>query len=726
MNLGTLYVKLNADSQALVKGMAKASEAVEKFAKETKKLANDVAGVAGAMLALGGAAVKMASTVDTKAARSVEQLQGSLALVAVQIYDVLAPAVDALTRRFKQLADWIANIDPETKKQIATWAIWIAQLAVAAKVIGTVSGLVSGVSGAFSSLFKVIASVGAGPILAIIGTLAAVIAAVIFLHRAWRKNWGGIQEITKGVFENLGKAVAWLGDLFSSLWGSIVDGAQAAVLSFLNIVDAAQQLTGVKLVDTSALREGFAGLFKDLKTGSFFANALTFAKETATEVGDAVTEEIAIIRDEITAALGIGGGGGSNTGARAPQKAATKLVAEQKIDWKGNEDELEKKASKLATDLNDASRKMWDERSAFEEKAFADYKEARDAANKAYWAQVDNEKAIDDERKNIAEQSRSKLKATMGIILDGTGALGETIKAISAGAQSGGVWGAIIAAIMQVFQRMESFQSLLKIFEQGLVRLGEFLEPLFGPIFKIVEQLTVVGTEILAPVFKALQPLFEMIAKAAQKLVPILSILGTIFDALAPVIEAVIAIGDMFNILEPVLDLIGGVVKVIATVILGFLVFLNEIAAAFGDEKARAEADRLKAKIDKMWAPNADALAQAEADAATSAWHNAAAQQAAADSASDVAESLSNVPSGYKLALSRFNADNGEGAYRGLMGSGASPGGGSTTNNTTVIQGDVIVNTEDGLTAAQIAEQARKERARERAQRGGNPADPRD
>lgn len=745
-NLGTLYVRLNADSKAFVKGMASASEKLEKFAKETKKLANEVAGVSGTLLALGGAAVKLAADVDSRAAASMQRLTKSTQLLAVQVSDILAPAVESLSSTFRRAADWVASLDPETKKQIASWAIFVAQLAVAAKVLATVASLVDGVAGAFGALFKAIAAVGVGPILGIVAALAAVAAIVVVVHRAWRKNWGGIQEVTQEALSNIGKAVEWLADAFRSMWKFVLRGAENAVAALLGVVDAIQRVTGKQLVDTDALREGFSGLFKDLQSGQFFVGALQFTKSVASDVASTVAEEVAIIKAEIMGALG--GAGGRPGAARQPSMPGKALVKEQKIDWRADAAEAEAAAAKLATELNDASRELWDERAAFETKAFEDYKAARDAANEAYWKDVEQQVSNSKESQEVAQKQRDKVKATLGIVLDGMGALGTTVNAIMQGMQSGGVWGALIAAIMEVFKRMESFQQMLRIFEYGLQRLGQMLEPLLGPIFKLIGDATAMGTEILVPLFEALQPLFEAIASALKDTLPFLVLLGFLFKAFAPIIKAIATIlGSVLKVLQPVLKFLFEIAKVVLLVILtiinaiieiwnGLIDAIAEIVKAVvdvftaGQGGAAVAADIRKAKAQDLRGDIAELQqltwdqAQATVENTGATWDAAAANTEAAKSARDVAESLTNVPSGYKVALARYDAAQAESAYAQVVsGGGAAAGGGSST--TTVINGDVNVNS-DAEDTETLIEDIRKERARERAQRNGNPADPRD
>jgi hypothetical protein len=165
--------------------------------------------------------------------------------------------------------------------------------------------------------------------------------------------------------------------------------------------------------------------------------------------------------------------------------------------------------------------------------------------------------------------------------------------------------------------------------------------------------------------------------------------------------------------------LIGGVIKVIATVILGFVIAMNEIAAFFGDEKARAEADRLSGVVNSMWSPDKKTRDEADNNAAAATLRNASAQDAAAVAATKVAEAFTNVPTGYKLALARFNAT-GEGENAYAAAAAASFGGGGGGNGGIVVYGDLNVSSTGATTAEELAAAAKKATTRQRAQNRGN------
>lgn len=716
LKIGSLFVSLSADSSGLTKGLEAGLKAVDKFAKETKKLANDVAQTSGVMLALGAAAMKLAASVDAGAARSMKGLEDSTKLLAVQVADVLRPAVDSLASSFRAAADWFAGLSDETKANISQWAIWVAGIAVAAKALATVSGLVSGLAGAMQSLVGVIGSIGFGPLIA---GLTAVLTLVIVVHRAWRKNWGDIQGITESVFSAIGDAVKWLGGLFGKLWDFIVDGAAKAIDGLLNVVDAIQGLTGKKLIDTGGLREGFKGMFGDLKSGDFFKEGLKFAKSVASEAADAAIEELGIIRKEITDALGLGDV--KKGKARQPEKPFDPGEWDVK-EVGGYETSATKRvqnANQFMADHAPIAPPPKTDLFGHLTKAFRDLVPAGE--NLAAFAQ------------NFASQAMSAL-----------GTAGASIQNILSGFMQGGPIAGLMTIGLELVTRMSTFQDLLGMLERAFGRIAEFLDMAIGTIFTTIGDLLAVVIESLRPLFESLGPLFDAIAAPLKGIAPVLALLGFLFQGIAPILTSLgLVLGALMKALEPVLKILFEIVKVVMIVILAFMQaiiaiwntiidviagivqgILTAITLGAGWKWAKDVADGIRAaKADTQGLTDAqNGLTNATYDSMDATAKKTAAEWRATDSvtemgaaARDVVQSFSNLPSGYKIAYAQFGSDMGLNfSANNMMQNNRSGGGGDIT-----INGDVNINSSgDGEdTLAEMRKAARKEAA----QRRGNP-----
>lgn len=696
LRLGSLYVSLRADTGAFAKGMAGAMKDLEKFSNAAKKASAEVAKVSAVMAGIGVAALRMASSVDGPTKTAMAGLEGSTRLLAVQVADMLLPAVRELTAMFKTAAGVVAGLDPELKKQISSFAVMAVQVAVAAKAFSLFSGVAANVFGVLRAGFAMVAAVGMGPLLGIAAGVGIVIGAVLLLHRAWRKNWGGIQEATSEVLEWLRSAFGQLATFFGKVWDFLVAGAADFVEGLLSVVDVMQQVTGKTLIDTNGMREGFSGLWGDLKSGSFFSKAFTFGKSIGEQLVDGIKEEWAAIKGELgfDKLFKPGAPIASGRGMGEPTEQVGSMEAEAaKAEGAMKAIAVSFLASEISANESEMAAKRQAEAARAAAAAAAKMKQDADAA---------------------AKRVAATFKTVAGSVTGALGEVGNLINTAMSAAASGGPWAALIAMIMEVVKRTASALEFVGTAMNFVEQLSTMIEPLVKPIFDVFTTILGMLSNALGPIIEALKPFADSFVSSIENLLPIFAALGPLLQSLAPILDAVgTFVNNFTKALKPVFDLIGGIIKVIASVIFGFLIFLNEIAASLGDTKARAEADKLKGQLDAMWAPGATELAIAEGEAAGAAMRNAGAQDEAAKSAKKAAENLSNVPSGFNLANARYQSD------MGITSSNAYGGGGGG-GDTTVINGDVNV-TSDADTVKDVAADAARQRRRRQAQRSGSP-----
>jgi phage-related protein len=668
MSLGTLYVKLNSDAKEFASGFAKAATAVKEFSSKVKEVAEPMAGAAAAVTAMAGASVALAASVDSRAARSLKGLTDSTTLLAVQVSDVLEPAVRRLADVFRSAAGWVAGLDPELKRQIATWALWVVGIGTAAKTVAILADVLASLAGIAAGVATGLAAVGIGPIAAV----AALLGVVVLLHRAWRTNLGGIQDATR-------EFALWMTDVFTSLatslrgvFSDILDGTFALIDSVLQALQMTEKISGRKLFGGGTnvdVLQALRSQWKDTMQGGggITAKALEFAKNVATSTGQTFTEELKIIKDEVMGALGLGGKGLASKTPRAPGKDSGLIDMGALYDKEIQilEDEM-KRVDRYAT--------LWNEVQNAED---ARLKEQLDDLSRLHDAE---RQANEDARRAISE--RKKMFAQQ--VLGGLGALGQTISSIAEGAKAGGIWGAIAAAFLEVAKRMDGFQRLMGFFELGLKRLGEFLGPILGWIFDFIATQTAVGTEMIGKIISAIAPIFEGISELVNSTGPILGLISKLVELLAPILNALAkGIGAILKALGPVIKVIWEVVKYIVVALGGVLgaviqvinwveQFIGWLLDLFGNKKAAAEMRANMTDMDAYWKSLSDLAnstwdQQAATDAATTgAWDAAAANTALAASTAAVTEQLLNVPAGYKIAYARYSA---------MFAAGEGPGG---------------------------------------------------
>jgi phage-related protein len=944
--------------------MDAALKAVDKFGKEAKKLGEDASKVAGSLAVLGGAAVKLASTVDGPAKAAMTGLEESTKLLAVQVADVLQPAVKELTEMFHRGAQAVAVLNPETKKQIADFAVLAVQAAAAGKALGVLGTALStvantgqgslrmvvsfaraigglggaintglahvipsiissagGMRGAFASLFgllraapkevgsamttaataytsapgQIAAAAGAvgaaftsifqhvsgattsivaafsampgqitrattsvvaafssmpsqitraagavgaatsalggsasgalkavgtaftalpgqisgatkvmgqgfltlaanivmlpvhatqafaslaasswsaarsvgssfaslatsaraafaasalAPVLTFVAAVALIAGIVAVVHRAWRKNWGGIQDATGEVVDWIRGAFGKLANFIGDVWDFVVDGVHKSVKAVLKLGDIIERVTG-KNLGMEGIHNAVDGAFKDLKSGEFISVGFKFGKTMGAAMVDGVKKEFALIGQELgldklmQQIHGAFSGGGGPIALGRGKSSQVAITASGKLgsghDAEDEQMAAEEAAANAIAKHNEQMRDVWAAADAEASKA-ADIvatvakQTADDAANAA-------SRAIEAAENQEAED-RAKRKAMSGMVLSNLGALGRTINSISQGAQAGGIWGAIAAAVMEVLQHSKSFQRFLGFLSYGLERLGQMVDPLVSSIADAASMLTAVGTEGLAPLFQAVTPLFQAIGEAMQDFAPVMVMVGMLFGAVANIIKPIAQLlGGIMKILEPIFRILYGIATVVVEAILSIekgvidiwnwlltavadvvAFVVNLFTAGAGGAAAKAEILKLKGstvEIDAQLAALHDTtfeVARAQAAASTAAWDAASGMGAAAATAQNVSEQLTNIPSGFKLKAAQFSADLGISASRvfapGTPSSSAGAAGGSIYVDT--------INVDGGQDTKQLAKEIREEARKEKASRRGN------
>lgn len=690
-NLGSLFVTLDAKAAGFVKGMSEAMARVDKFSKEVKKLSNDVAQTAGALSALGAGAVAMAAQVDAKTAANVKRLTKEMQSLAIQVADVLAPAMRALGDLFRQAAQAIASLDPETRKQIAGWAVLAVQIGAGAKVLATVASLVGGVAGAFEALFAALAAIGAGPIAAIIAGVFAVVVAVAVLHKAWRENWGGIQQIAATVAQWF--ADTWNGVLayVEGLFSDFVDGLAFTMKAGLEIMARVAEATGQKPA-AAALRLAqnvVDSVAKDLKSGSMARRFIVAAAELGKAAATSLVEEFKIIAKELGLTEALDKILGVMKGKGTPRAAVP--IGKAPADWYQEASDRANRihgtmnrVGKLGGGLVNEGRKTAAEFNAMDAAAKAKAEEAAQATTSTL--------------ASIGEQFVSKLGKVGSIIND-------TINA----ARAGGPWAALAAALVGIATETQAFQVLLTTATSGLKVMTDAMEPAMRDLFGAVGQILAPLFQALANVFTAIGPVLNVVAGVVRRLAPIFVILGYFLNMLAPLIglvakllEPVIVVVEvlariLFEVARVIMTVVGAIATGVVTIwntILDVLAGIVDVAVGIltlGAVRDAGNFIRQGKGSTKAFDEGLQAMTLTSYDAAMASSQKAAADQAATeatekatDAVQTFAESFLNVPSGYKVSSARFAATGESGRGYG--------GDGSMGDGTMIIIGTVQVD----------------------------------
>lgn len=247
---------------------------------------------------------------------------------------------------------------------------------------------------------------------------------------------------------------------------------------------------------------------------------------------------------------------------------------------------------------------------------------------------VAKKKIYKDWQKSMRDQALSQLQ----IAGKAFGMSESTSKAFAAGGMSASV-GGVVGALISLASESETFKQALAVINPILQSASDALGRLLEPLLPV----TVVLSSTLSPVLDALGVILSTVLEPALAAIfPILKLLGV----------AMMNVAYIFN---------WGQLQVAKMLSSAFqwLASLPLVGRSFRD---LAEAS--KAKVDELNGKQTD-LSQSMQDLINLSYEEAKAKAKLADTAREVSEALRNVPSGFKIALRRYQvSDPTTGSYQ--------------------------------------------------------------
>jgi len=213
-----------------------------------------------------GALNDMAEAIGDNRKGAFEILASSLEEIAIQLDEVLKPAVVAVTSFLQKMAVAFANLSPGTQTAIlaitgvvaAIGPVLIA-LGLAAQGVGALIGVVGALSAALPTLGAALTAI-TGPV----GIAVAAIAGLIAIGIAVYKNWDDIKKKLSDIWNGIQNNI-------SNVWSNITSATSNAVNNLNNAVKS--KLEGlwnyIKGIPSQALRWGrdiIQGLINGIKS----------------------------------------------------------------------------------------------------------------------------------------------------------------------------------------------------------------------------------------------------------------------------------------------------------------------------------------------------------------------------------------------------------------------------------------------------------------------------
>ncbi len=258
-------------------------------------------------------------------------------------------------------------------------------------------------------------------------------------------------------------------------------------------------------------------------------------------------------------------------------------------------------------------------------KPFKDLKPKFEAVSKGFGAEIDESMsgfavAVGTRLMNSLSSSGFINKISRSL-----GEFGQVMHSAMQGFSSGGVWGAVVAVVAEILSRSESFRRIGDRLSQSIGKLVEFIDPIvaaFEPIIGAITSLSELIHDIsytmggLGSVIEALGKVLGWVADGLQK------VIGGVVGAFAWIMDK---IGDLFKKLH-----LGGAAK-----------------------NMHSAADNLRKSIKQT---EGDADASATLLEPKTYEDTQSDLEGLGDAASNAAEQLTNMPTGFRAELERFNA----------------------------------------------------------------------
>lgn len=239
-----------------------------------------------------GTAQEMSDTMLNNLGGQLTILKSTLEGIAISFGDILMPAIQKITEKLQDFAEWLNNLDEDQKKTIVTIATVVAAIGPVLLILGNLFKTISKISGAIqafpsvlSTITGVFNSIGTS-IAGISAPLVAVIAAIGLLVAAFKHLWDtneefrnrvtAIWESVKNKFTEFGQGIVdRLNDLGFN-FESITDVIKSVWEGFCNFLAPVFEGVFEKIAATleSAL-DILTGLF-DVFSGLFSGNWETF------------------------------------------------------------------------------------------------------------------------------------------------------------------------------------------------------------------------------------------------------------------------------------------------------------------------------------------------------------------------------------------------------------------------------------------------------------------
>lgn len=591
-SLGDLFVSLSLKSESFSKGVADAADKVEGLASKAAAAIGDISGGFAALGGVAAGALALAATgadglagVSSRAKAETERLQRATTLLAVEVSEVLLPAVRAMTDGVLRLVGMWRSLDEGTRKNIGSMLGWAA--AIGAGLAATSKGLV--IFKGFFELAVVLApAIGAMivPLLAVAAAMAGVLLLAGALRAAGKRT---TDEWLEGL-GNLWKAyTSFVSSMLELYEFAAEDIRDAFVSAFRGVVGAARAAFAVIVEGALLAAKTMGRVMAPLARGTGQNQIASMWESIQVMNSDGILKAF----DEGVAAM--------ERGARKYVSALPGELAAGAFKAAMGPLGAVIDPSMLATDFKKAlagSKEILGDAYAPLERLFAQFLDGikgfgaaktpgvpgdavamgksgdqleKVATRKWQGIRAGFDRFADEVDRMNKEMEESAKRARESLVSRAIGALGDLGSIISNAAQAaaGGPWAVAASVAMDLLTRSEGFKALVEVLNGIVGTVADALGVLFVALRPVVGALGVIITAVV----DTLQPVLNVVANVLQSFAPPLMVVGNLLRALAPVLQILAQVVMMVTmpltmLAGPILKALFEVLKFVSVVIL--------------------------------------------------------------------------------------------------------------------------------------------------------------
>ncbi|MFB5067273.1 MAG: phage tail tape measure protein, partial [Candidatus Wallacebacter cryptica] len=210
-----------------------------------------------------GAANRMAEEMQDNLQGRLTALKSAIEGVALQLYDAMKPALEAMVAVVQKIVDWIAKLSPEMQTAIVV----IAGLAAAVGPLLIVLGFMASGLGSILTILPALGAAFAivtGPIGIAVAAIAALVAMLVHLYRTNEDVRANIQTVWNAIKKVIDTVMPAILYVIETVWNNI----KGVISGALNVIQ------GLIAVFAGILTGDFKGMWEGIK--QIFSGAVEF------------------------------------------------------------------------------------------------------------------------------------------------------------------------------------------------------------------------------------------------------------------------------------------------------------------------------------------------------------------------------------------------------------------------------------------------------------------